>query len=94
MTVGEIERYSEGAVWRMQSKAQFDYILADLIGISTARILSNDVQFPDIKEVYPLLFNDGTKTEDDVEDRTQASINNFMEFALKLNARKREGVET
>lgn len=94
MTVGEIERYAEGAVWRMKSRAQFDYMLADLIGISMARILGDGVKYPKIEEVYPSLFNDDIKAEDDVEDRTEASVNNFMEFALQLNARKREGVET
>lgn len=94
MTVGEIERYSEGAVWRMKSEAQFNYILADLIGISVARLMSKEVKYPDIKEVYPSLFNNDIKVEDEVEDRTEASVNNFMEFALKLNAKKREGVET
>lgn len=78
----------------MKSKAQFDYVLADLVGISMARLMGDEVKYPNIKEVYPSLFNDDIKAEDDVEDRTEASVNNFMEFALQLNARKREGVET
>lgn len=78
----------------MKSKAQFDYVLADLVGISMARLMGDEVKYPNIKEVYPSLFNDDIKAEDYVEDRTEASVNNFMEFALQLNARRREGVET
>jgi hypothetical protein len=95
MTVAEVERYTEGAVWRMKSKAQFDYMLADMIGVSVARLIGGDkVKYPKIEEVYPSLFNDDIKAEDNVEDRTEASVNNFMEFALQLNAKRREGVET
>jgi len=56
MSVGEVERYLKGVEWRMKMKAQFDYSLADLIGISAARMVSNDVKFPTIGEVYPTLF--------------------------------------
>ena len=53
MSVAEVERYLKGVEWRMKLQAQFDYSLADLIGISAARMVSNDVKFPAIEEVYP-----------------------------------------
>ena len=64
MTIAEVARWQEGAMWRLKSKAQFDYILADLIGISAGRMASNDVEYPAIKDVYPDLFNDEDEKEE------------------------------
>lgn len=86
MTVAEIIRYQEGAIWRMKQKAQFDYALANLIGISSARMMSSDVNYPLIEDVYPNLF-EKPKEEDKPEDIVvQNSVNRFMEFALRHNA--------
>lgn len=93
MTVAEIQRYMEGAVWRMRSQAQFDYTLANLVGISCARIMSNGVQMPPIEEAYPNLFEE-EKAEEVIEDkRMEDSKNRFLEFALRHNARMKKGVE-
>ena len=93
MTKAEVERYLEGAVWRMKSKAQFDYLLADLFGISIARILDSEAKFPSLEQIYPSLF-EGDPEEEDSEEaiRMENSLNRFMEFALKHNAKLREGV--
>ena len=97
MTLAEIERYCEGAEWRLKQQAQFDYSLADLIGVSVARILDNKVEFPTIYQVYPHLFKEEiveTPTEEqEVDVATTNSINNFLAFAMKHNA-KMKGVET
>lgn len=95
-TLAENMRFEDGYRWRLQSKAQFDYALANLIGVSCARMMSNDVTMPPIEEVYDGIFD---KKEDEVteaqeqETATQNSVNRFMEFALKHNAmmRKEEG---
>lgn len=98
MTPGEIQRYNEGALWRLKSKAQFDYMLANLIGISSARMMSNDVKFPTLEEAYPNLFEikpDAVKAQEEEELRIQNSTNRFLEFAMKHNAKRRDkGVET
>jgi hypothetical protein len=93
MTIAEISRYCEGAVWRMKSRAQFDYSLADLIGVSVARIMDSNVEYPTIVQVYPHLFEDETKEEEQQLDSTTNSINNFLAFAMAHNA-KLKGVET
>ena len=86
MTIAEIIRYQEGAIWRIKQKAQFDYALANLIGISSARMMSSDVEYPPIEDAYPNLF-DKPKEEDEPEDIVvQNSVNRFMEFALRHNA--------
>lgn len=81
----------DGAVWRMRSQAQFDYSLANLIGISVARIMSNDVEYPAIEKVYPDLFEAVVEDSEQAQEEiaTQNSINHFMEFALKHNAKMR-----
>jgi flagellar biosynthesis protein FliP len=90
MSVAEIQRFMEGAVWRMKSQAQFDYTLANLIGVSVARIMSKDVSYPQIEEVYPDLFEDIIKQkrqEKEQELKMNNSVNNFMAFAMKHNSR-------
>ena len=91
MTVAEVVRYEEGAIWRMKQKAQFDYALANLIGISSARMMSSDVKYPVIEDVYPNLFEQPKEEEQQYEDiTTKNSINRFMEFAMRHNAMMRE----
>lgn len=98
MTPGEVERYTNGALWRLKSKAQFDYMLADLIGVSSARMMSNEVKFPTLEEAYPGLFEKKPEEMKEIEEeqkRIQQSTNRFLEFAMKHNAKRRnEGVET
>ena len=74
MTVAEVERWQEGAVFRLKSKAQFNYILADLIGVSVSRMMSKDVKYPDIEDVYPELF-EKEKEEHDEERRREWKLN-------------------
>lgn len=97
MTIAEIERYCEGAVWRMKQQAQFDYSLADLIGLSVARLFESGNDLPTIYQIYPHLFEEEQKKEQDEmrqeEIATTNSINNFLAFAMKNNAKMR-GVET
>jgi hypothetical protein len=93
MTKAEVERYLEGAVWRMKQQAQFDYSLADLIGISVSRIMSSGTNFPQIYDVYPQLFVEEKKIEDQRDVATTNSINNFMAFAMRHNAKVKRGVE-
>ena len=99
MTPAEVERFSKGAVWRLQSQAQFDYSLANLIGISVGRIMGGN-NYPTIEEVYPDLFqeqltaqNKELKEQKEEEIRMMNSKNRFMEFALKHNAKMKKGVE-
>lgn len=96
MTVAEIQRYMEGAVWRMRSQAQFDYTLANLIGVSTARIMSNGVEMPPIEQVYPNLFEEEKEESviQAIEDKKmEDSKNRFLEFALQHNARLKRRVD-
>lgn len=91
MTLAEIQRYIEGATWRLKSKAQMDYALANLIGMSVGRLFDNKASMPSIEEVYPTLFEiEKAKEEPKEDDIMLKSQNRFMEWALRHNARKRE----
>ena len=83
----------------MKSQAQFDYILANLIGISVSRVVSGDTEFPSIEKVYPTLFDDNDaavkakQEQKEAEKAMEASTNRFLEFALKHNQRMKENKE-
>lgn len=94
MTVAELKRYIDGCVWRLKTKASLDYALANLIGISAARMVSKDVEYPTLEESYPELFASERKEEEEQariaeEIAIKKSTNRFLEFAMKHNAMKR-----
>lgn len=94
MTLAEIQRYIDGAVWRMRTQAQYDYTLSNLIGISVGRVVSNEVQIPPIEQAYPNLFEEVDEDEVAAKEEEIAvtnSTNRFMEFALRHNAMKQKG---
>lgn len=95
MTIAEIERYCDGAVWRMKQKAQFNYSLADLIGASVGRLLDSNITYPTIYEAFPHLFKEEVEEQEELQSDVAItnSINNFLAFAMKNNAKMR-GVET
>lgn len=95
MSIAEIKRWVDGATWRLKTQAQFDYQLANLIGISTARMMSAEIQLPGIEEVYPNLFEQQEEEEPMVKqsDTMMVSQNRFLAFAQAHNARMQKGVD-
>lgn len=91
MTLVEVKRFTDGATWRLKSQAQFDYMLANLIGVSVARVVSKEAEFPSIEKVYPHLFAEeaaeAEKQQKEEDARITNSKNRFLEFALQHNAR-------
>lgn len=95
MTIAELVRAIESAKRKHKAQAQeraaMDYILADLIGHSVARIHSSSNHLPQLYEAYPTLFS-----ADDVEDKRQVkkdelSALRFKQFANAFN-KKYKGV--
>lgn len=91
MTLAEIERHIESKK-RMQKleaqeKASYDYILADLIGRSIARLQSSSNRFPDIAETYPTIFDNKEIQEKKQEKKTELSALRFKLFADSYNAK-------
>lgn len=91
MTVAEIQRaeesYNRCVEYRQKEKAQFDYILADLIGISVSRLLDENAKYPSLHEVYPSLYKEELE-----QDKTKASIARFLAYAQAHNKKmEKEG---
>lgn len=92
MTLAEIVRAMDSFERKrkrdLQSKAQFDYMLADLIGISVARMFDSNTKMPSIHQVYPSLF---MKTEEEKEqEQEDINVARFMAFASQHNKKFEE----
>ena len=91
MTIGEVKRafssYSRKHMNEAREKATYDYILADLIARSMARIYSSSATYPEISEVYPTLFDSKEIQEKKVERKAELSALRFKQFAQSFNQR-------
>lgn len=76
-----------------QEKASFDYILADLIGKSVARIYSSSNSIPEISEVYPSLFDSKEIQEKRQAQKAELSALRFKLFAKSYNDRFKEAAK-
>lgn len=89
MTLAELERAisSKKRIKKQQDqeKAAFDYILADLIGRSVARIYSSSAKLPEITEVYATLFDNQSFQEKKQEQLEELSALRFKQFAQAHN---------
>lgn len=89
MTISEVERamLSRKRVLEREArqKANFDYILADLIGRSVGRIYSSTTNIPDIYSVYPTLFNSQEIEEEKAQRQAELSTIRFRLFAKAHN---------
>ena len=85
MTIAELERACSSALRvkkrEHEEKASFDYILADLIGRSIARIYNSANKMPAIEEVYPSLFESQELQEKKQEQKDQLSALRFKQYA-------------
>jgi hypothetical protein len=91
MTIAEIQRAVESKVrvkqTELKERASFDYILADLIGRSCARLMSASAEMPSIENAYPSLFAK-EETQNKAEERKQElSAIRFRQFADSFNKR-------
>ena len=91
MTLAELERAiaSKRRLQKVQAqeKATFDYLLADLIGRSVARIQSSANKMPEIAEVYPSLFDSEEIKQQKQEKQAELSALRFKLFAESYNKR-------
>jgi hypothetical protein len=94
MTLGEVERAFKSKK-RVQEahekeKAIYDYILADMIGRSMARIQSSANKMPEISEAYPWLFDTQEMQEKKQEKKDELSALRFKLFAQSHNKKFKE----
>lgn len=78
---------------QQQEKASFDYILADLIGRSVARIHSSNNTMPTLLDAYPSLFDDTEAKEQQQKKKDELSVLRFKQFAEAFNKRFEGGVK-
>ena len=89
MTLAELERTIQSKrrmeKIRAQERASYDYILADLIGRSLARLQSSSNHMPEISAVYPSLFNSKEIEEQKAAKQAELSALRFKLFANAHN---------
>lgn len=96
MTLAELERAVDSKkrvlTQEQKQKATFDYVLADLIGRSVARIHSSTNTMPKISDIYPTLFNDEEVEENIQAKKDEVSALRFKLFANSFNDRRKSEV--
>ena len=89
MTFAELERLLDSKKrvikQKAQEKASYDYILADLIGRSVARIYGSTNTMPDIGDVYPAIFDSQEIAEKKAAKKADISAIRFRQFADSYN---------
>lgn len=89
MTIAELERAFQSKrriqEAKEKEKAVYDYILADLIGRSMARLHSSTNKMPDISDAYPWLFDSEEIQEKKQEKKDELSALRFKLFAQSHN---------
>lgn len=74
----------------LQTRASMDYILADLIGRSIARLRSSSAKLPTLADAYPTLFEKEEVEEKIQEKKDELSILRFKQFAQSFNSKFKE----
>lgn len=89
MTLAELERLIESKKRiqkrKEQERASFDYVLADTIGRSIARIYSSSAKMPELYEMYPTLFDSEEVQEQKRKRKQELSALRFKQFAQAHN---------
>lgn len=95
MTLAELGRSIESKKRvmkdRAKEKASYDYILANLIGISVSRIYDKNAKLPEITTVYPTLFDSAELQEQKQKKQDELSAARFKQFANSFNKRFEKG---
>lgn len=89
MTFGELERAFKSkerlAKIEQQKQASFDYILADLMGRSIARLYNSSNKMPPIEKVYTQLFDEEEIKANKAKLQRQRFMAGLQQYAQNLN---------
>lgn len=89
MTLAELNRLlaSKRRILKAQEQKQasFDYLLAELIGRSVARIYNSSNKMPTLSEAYPSLFDEAEEKTKIQEQKNELSAIRFKQFAQTFN---------
>lgn len=90
MTFAELDRSIAAKKKQEQRKASFDYILADLVGRSIARVYNSKNTYPSLAEAYPSLFDRVAEEEEIQRKKDELSALRFKQFATTYNKKYEE----
>ena len=94
MTIAEIERAvaSKNRVKELEQKekALFDYIHAELVGRSMARVFNASNEYPSIEEAYPTIFENVAAIQEKQAKKAELSALRFKLFADNYNSKFKE----
>jgi hypothetical protein len=94
MTLAELTRLldSKRRMQKLQAqeRASYDYILADLIGRSIARVYNSSNTMPEISAAYPTLFDGEEIREQKAQKQAELSALRFRQFAQAHNKKYEE----
>lgn len=93
MTIAEITRAIKAKKEIEKRRAQFDYVLADLIGRSVARVYNSENTLPTLAEAYPSLFNAQEEHEALQQAQDELSAIKFKQFAETHNKNFERGAK-
>ena len=95
MTLAEVIRAIESYKRRQKAdertKAAFDYILADAIGRSVARLYSSSNKMPYLYELYPSLYESEEIKAQQEAKKKELSVLRFKQYAQAHNNKYRGG---
>lgn len=95
MTLAELQRAIESKKRvkevEAQEKAIFDYILADLIGKSVARVYNSSNKMPELVNAYPSLFNTEEYQKSIEAKKAEVSALRFKQFVEAHNKKYKGG---
>ena len=90
MSFAELNRVIAAKKRIEQRKASFDYVLADLIGRSIARVYNSSNTMPSLSDAYPTLFDKQAEEEEIQKRKDELSALRFKQFALSFNKKFKE----
>lgn len=89
MSLAELNRFFKSRKrleeTKQKTRASFDYILADLIGRSNARLYSSSAKYPQITDIYPTLFDVEQIRASKAEKDRQRFIAGLQQYATTHN---------
>lgn len=89
MTLGELDRFFKSRKRVLEAeerkRASFDYIQADLIGLSIARVYNKQNKYPTIDKAYPTLFTKEEIQKVKLKQNQQRFLDGLKQFAHSRN---------
>lgn len=89
----QVESYKRVEKKRLQEKATYDYIQANLIGLYIGRVYSSSINIPSLEEAYKELFDDDEIQEQKKKHLEELSIIRFKQFTQQFNNNFKGGVK-